>query len=86
MQIIRDVCDGTKHLQLDRPPIQVSNSGIHQGAYSKGFSRAFDIGGLFLTLHDGSEIYFDNVADKVVGFWKNYFSQHYRSEDETVDR
>jgi hypothetical protein len=72
--IIRDVCDGTKHLQIDRPPhVQVSDSGMKQGAFSKEFSRAFDIGGLFLTLHDGSKLYFDNVADKVLFFWKSYF-------------
>lgn len=72
--IIRDVCDGTKHLYIDRPPhVQVSNSGMKQGAFSKAFSRAFDIGGLFLILHDGSKVYFDNVADKVLSFWKDYF-------------
>ena len=72
--VIRDVCDGTKHLHIDRPPhVHVSNSGMKQGAFSKAFSRAFDIGGLFLTLHDGSILYFDNVADKVLSFWKKYF-------------
>lgn len=72
--IIRDVCDGTKHLHLDRPHTQVSNSGMRHGAFSKAFSRAFDIGGLFLTLHDGSKVYFDNVADMVLSFWKSYFN------------
>lgn len=72
--IIRDVCDGTKHLIIDRPPhVQVSDSGMKQGAFSKAFSRAFDIGGLFLTLHDGTRVYFDNVADKVLTFWSSYF-------------
>lgn len=72
--VIRDVCDGTKHFHIDRPPhVQVSNSGMKQGAFSKAFSRAFDIGGLFLTLHDGSNLYFDDVADKVLSFWKEYF-------------
>jgi len=73
IEIIRDVCDGTKHLHLDRPHTQVSNSGMKQGAFSKAFSRAFDIGGLFLTLHDGTKLYFDNVADKVLSFLKKYF-------------
>lgn len=72
--IIRDVCDGTKHLHLSKPPhVQVSDSGMRQGAFSKAFSRAFDIGGLYLSLHDGSKLYFDNVADKVLSFWKDYF-------------
>ncbi|MGN6493129.1 MAG: hypothetical protein ACTHLE_14110 [Agriterribacter sp.] len=74
MGIIRDVCDGTKHLFLDRPPhLQVSESGTDNGAFSGAFSRDFDIGGLFLVLHDETRLYFDNVADKVVGFWKRYF-------------
>jgi hypothetical protein len=72
--VLRDVCDGTKHLHIDRPPhVQVSNSGMKQGAFSKAFSRAFDIGNLLLVLHDGSKIYFDNVADKVLRFWRDYF-------------
>jgi hypothetical protein len=46
---------------------------MRHDAFSKAFSRAFDIGGLSLTLHDGSKVYFDNVADKVLSFWKDYF-------------
>lgn len=81
MGIIRDICDGTKHLHLDRPHLQVSDSGMRHGAFSKAFSRAFDIGGLFLTLHDGSKLYFDNVADKVVAFWRNYFEDFAENKD-----
>lgn len=78
--IIRDVCDGSKHLHIDRPPhIEVSDSGMILGEFSKEFSRAFDIGGLFLILHDGSKVYFDNVADKVLSFWKEYFDHTYKS-------
>jgi hypothetical protein len=78
MGIIRDVCDGTKHLHLDRPHVQVSDSGMSHGAFSKGFSRDFDIGGLYLILHDGTKMYFDNVADKILEHWKNYFKSHNR--------
>ena len=67
MKIIRD-CDGTKHLHLDWLHVQVSNSGMRQGAFSKAFSRGFDIGGLYFTLHDGSKVSFDYVADKAVLF------------------
>ena len=72
--IIREVCDGTKHLHLDRPHTQVSDSGMRHGAFSKAFSREFDIGGLFLTLHDGSKVYFDDVADKVLNFRRRYYN------------
>ena len=47
---------------------------MRHGAFSKAFSRAFDIGGLFLTLHDGSKVYFDDVADKVLNFWRRYYN------------
>ena len=77
IEIIRDVCDGTKHLHLNHPPhLQIRGSGMHQGAFSKGFNRSFGIGGLFLVLHDGSEVYFDNVADKIVDFLKKYFEKN----------
>lgn len=72
--IIRDICDGTKHLHLTKPPhLQVRTSSIRRGAFSSAFSRAFDIGGLIVTLHDGTVVYFDNVADTVVAFWREYF-------------
>lgn len=74
MDIIRDVCDGSKHLTLTNPPhVQVSDSKMHHGSFDRSFSRAFDVGGLTLTLHDESEVYFDNVADKVIDFWSLYF-------------
>jgi hypothetical protein len=36
MEITRDFCDGTKHLHLDRLHVQVSDSGMSHGAFSKG--------------------------------------------------
>jgi hypothetical protein len=61
--------------------LKVSASGMRHGAFSKGFSRAFDIGGLFLTLHDGSKLCFDNVADKVLNFWRSYFEAESTSSE-----
>lgn len=79
MGIIRDVCDGSKHLHLTKPPhLQVRDSSIRRGAFSSAFSRAFDIGGLVVTLHDGAEIYFDSVADAVLAFWREYFESQSR--------
>jgi hypothetical protein len=78
MEIIRDICDGSKHLVINKPPhLQVNDSAISKGSFSKEFSRAFDIGGLTLTLHDGTRMYFDNVADKVIDFWGFYFDPAY---------
>jgi hypothetical protein len=78
MEIIRDVCDGSKHLTIDKPKhLQVKDSTVNQGAFSKEFSRAFDIGGLYLILHDGTKVYFDNIADKVIDFWGSYFDPSY---------
>ncbi len=78
MDIIRDICDGSKHLTLtNRPHVQVSDSKMHHGSFDRSFSRAFDVGGLTLTLHDGTQTYFDNVADKVVDFWGYHFDPNY---------
>lgn len=85
MGIIRDICDGTKHLHLDRPHLHVNNSEVRQGAFSKAFSRAFDVGGLVVTLHDGSKLYFDNVADKVVTFWMKYFGAVHLVQKQNTD-
>jgi hypothetical protein len=76
MGIVRDVCDGSKHLTLTNPPDQVSDSTMRYGAFDKSFDRSFDIGGLTLTLHDGKTVYFDNVADKVMEFWNSHFNSN----------
>lgn len=74
MEIVRDICDGSKHLVINNPPqLQINDSQMNQGEFSKEFSRGFNIGGLTLTLHNGSKIYFDNVADRIIDFWSHYF-------------
>jgi len=78
-EVIRDICDGSKHVLLERPPArQVTSSGSRMGDFSRhDFSNEdFDIGGLFITLHDGSKLYFMSVADKVIQFWTAYFETY----------
>lgn len=72
--IVRDICDGSKHLILDRRPhVQISDSNVHHGGFSNAFSLGFDVDGLSITLKDGSSVYFDQIADTIFDFWKHYF-------------
>ena len=75
MEIIRDLADGLKHGDLDRNHLQLKHSGEHKGGFSSGFSKGFNTSCLYLTLKDGSKLDFEDVADKVFNYWKDYLTK-----------
>jgi hypothetical protein len=78
LQIMHDLANGTKHYYLTRHNPIVSESNIHEGAYSREYSREFDISYLYLLLKDGSKLIFDDEIEKVVNFWKEYFKTNFK--------
>lgn len=74
-EIIREICDGFKHGVLNKPPWQrIEMSYRKQGAFSSAFSRDFAIECLLIKTQSGEEIYFEDVANKVFTFWKNWIN------------
>lgn len=79
VEIMRDICDGSKHVSLHRPPpLQVNNAETYLGGFSPGdfSSEDFDVSGLFVNLRDGSKLKFAVVVEKVMQFWKIYFATY----------
>lgn len=70
-KILKDIVNGTKHCEHSAK----ITTEVHKGAFSNGFSRDFDISRLVVKREDGTYIYFDNVVDKIAGFWKGYFEK-----------
>lgn len=73
LQIMHDLANGTKHYVLTKHNPIVNESNIHQGGFSREFSREFDISYLYLLLKNGTKLIFDDEIQSVVVFWKQYF-------------
>lgn len=72
LEIMQDIANGSKHNQITLYQPKVERTEIHKGAFSSGFSRDFDTSSLDVHMKDGSKIYFEDIIEPVVTFWKNY--------------
>ena len=72
-QIIKDISNGTKHKEITRYEPKLKTTKKHNGAFSNAFSRGFDISVLLVELRDGTELYFEDIADRIYAFWVDFF-------------
>lgn len=56
--------------------IKVKDARHHRRAFSRGFSRGFDISRLEIELLEGQTLLFLDVADRLVDFWSDFFEDH----------
>ena len=75
LEIMQDLCNGTKHCQINNYTPRVKNTEKHIGDYSNDFNNDFDISRLIVELSDGSKKRFADEIEIVVRFWKDYFKQ-----------
>lgn len=70
LRIMRDVCNGSKHAGINqtRNPM-IRRASKHQGGFSSGFSRDFDVSVLEVELMDGNTVYFDTIVKSVFDYW-----------------
>ncbi len=72
LQIMHDITNGSKHCVLSRHNPDIAETNLRKGAFSKAFSRAFDISTLDIEMKDGTKLYFEDQIEKVISFWKDY--------------
>ncbi len=72
-QVIRDITNGSKHKDITHYTPKLKAAKKHNGAFSSAFSRGFDITVLLIELQDGTELYFEDIADRIYKFWDDYF-------------
>ena len=72
---LQDICIEVKHAEITRhvSHIKVKEARHHRGAFSRAFSRGFDISCLEIELLGGQTIFFLDAADHAVGFWVDFF-------------
>ncbi|GAI99480.1 unnamed protein product, partial [marine sediment metagenome] len=73
LAFMQDITNGTKHRSITRYTPTIKDTQRHKGAFSSGFSKAFDVSCLKLIFDDGTAVYFDEEIDKVRTFWEDYF-------------
>ena len=56
--------------------LELPEARFKGGAFSRGFSRGFDISRLEIELLDGQRIMFNDVVDRAVGFWSKFFDDN----------
>ena len=72
LQIMNDITNKAKHYRITRYKPSIKETELHHGAFSKEFSREFDISALEIELNDGTFIYFEDEIKTVIDFWTRY--------------
>ena len=75
METMRCIGEGSKHFG-GTAGTGVIETREHGGAFSSGFSKAFDISRLEVQKSDRTTAYFDLELDAVIQFWEDFFSRY----------
>ena len=84
---VRDACPELAHLQVIcnaskhgdgrlRKTGRVKEARRHRGAFSRDFSRDFDVSRLEIELTDGTTVDFEDAMDSGVAYWLQFLSQY----------
>ena len=76
--LLRVICNAQKHTDfLESSTGEVLTARYHQGDFSEEFSRCdFDTDRLEIKLTDGRVELFDDVIDRALAFWSQFFEDH----------
>ena len=73
LDYLQDLANSLKHRTITKYTPSLTEAYKQEGAFSTGFSRAFDIPGLMLTTRDRTQLWFDDVIEGALSFWDEYF-------------
>ena len=73
---LQDICNESKHAEITRYVARIKEDRYHRGAFSKDFSRDFDISRLEVEVLGGQTVWFLDVVGRAVGFWSDFFEKH----------
>ena len=76
LSYLEDIANGTKHLSIvDHTPCpSVKSTTLHEGSFSRAFSRAFDRSRFILTLADDAAVDFDTQLNDTSDYWRSFFT------------
>ncbi|MDA4847862.1 hypothetical protein [Hoeflea poritis] len=73
---LQDLAVSYKHKTITMYKPRLRAAKRHRGAFSKDFSRDFDVSGLKLEIDGGSTAWMDDVLHAAVAYWDDYFGRH----------
>lgn len=74
LSYIQDVANGSKHRGITKYEPKVKSTEKHNGAFSSGFSKGFDISCLRMEIEGNQFVYFDEEIVKSLSFLKGYLN------------
>ena len=75
LKYLQDLANSLKHRNPDYTA-SLCSAYKHKGGFSQEFSRGFDISRLMLELNDGRQLCFEDVIEKALSFWDEYFKNN----------
>jgi hypothetical protein len=78
LDIMGDIANGSKHLNVTRPRSDISNTQLHDGDFDPNdfSSEDFDVSCLELEMKDGTKKVFIEELEKVILFWETYLNNN----------
>ena len=73
---LQDICTESKHAEITRYTPRIVEARLHGGAFSRAFSRGFDISRLEVELCGGEAVSFNDVIDRALDYWSRFFDDH----------
>lgn len=73
---LQELANVFKHRKLRPRKAVTLAAAVKTGAFSRGFSRDFDIARLELHLEDGSKLWFEDVIQQALEFWDCFFREN----------
>ncbi|MEX1132282.1 MAG: hypothetical protein WEC15_03585 [Flavobacteriales bacterium] len=70
LRFMSDIANGSKHIRLSDPNVQVKDTSVHQGDFNNDFSLDFDVPYLKITLEDRSERIFAKELENALNHWR----------------
>ena len=73
LRYLQELANVFKHRELRQSKPVTLTAAVKTGAFSRAFSRAFNIARLELVLEDGSKLWFEDVIQEALDFWDHFF-------------
>ena len=76
LSYLQDICNESKHAEITKYKARIKKAHLHRGAFSRDFSRDFNISRLEIELPSNQKVFFRDVVDRAVKFWSKFFGDN----------
>ena len=73
---LQDICIESKHGRISSYAPRIVEARFQGGAFSRAFSRDFDVCRLEIELPGGQAVWFIDVIERAAAYWSQFFEDH----------